>query len=125
MKLFANIVGKGGVLRGLEVECLTYNPGVLDSSCTGSSEFFVRVSLGKTLQGPSLVLVKPRKDMNNANCHLDMTEILLKAAQNTIQPICEKKKMLFTMFFFSSQSFSAFSQHKKVFNFDKFKMFFF
>ena len=45
-------------------------------------EFFVGVSLDKTLQSPSLVLVKPRKDMNNASCRSDMTktEILLKAA---------------------------------------------
>ena len=28
---------------------------------------------------PSLVLVKPGKDMNNVSCHRDMTEILLKA----------------------------------------------
>ena len=42
--------------------------------------FFVGVSLGKTLQSPSLVLVKPRKDMNNVSCCRDITEILLKAA---------------------------------------------
>ena len=36
-------------------------------------------SLGKTLQSPSLPLVKPRKDMNNVRCRLDMPEILLKA----------------------------------------------
>ena len=29
---------------------------------------------------PSLVLVKPRKDMNNVSCHRDMTGILLNAA---------------------------------------------
>ena len=39
-----------------------------------------KVSLGKTLQSPSLVLVKPRKDMNKVSCRRDMTEILLKAA---------------------------------------------
>ena len=32
------------------------------------------------LQSPSLVLVKPRKDMNNLSCRCDMTEKLLKAA---------------------------------------------
>ena len=32
------------------------------------------------LQSPSLVLVKPRKDMNNVSCRRDMTEIVLKAA---------------------------------------------
>ena len=51
--------------RGSVVMCLIRNPGVLDSSCMGCSEFFVGVSLGKTLQSPSIVLVKPRKDMNN------------------------------------------------------------
>ena len=38
------------------------------------------LSLGKTLQGPSLVLLKPWKYMNNMGCRRDMTEILLKAA---------------------------------------------
>ena len=61
------------------VRCLAPNTGVLGSNLTGFSEFFVGVSLGKTLQSPSLVLVKPRKDMNNVSCHCDMTEILLKA----------------------------------------------
>ena len=69
-----------GVLRGSVVKCLTRNQGVQGSSRTGSSEFFVGVSLGKILQSPSLVLVKPRKDMNNVNCRRDMTEILLKVA---------------------------------------------
>ena len=45
-----------GVLRGSLVKCLIHNSGVLDSSRTGSSEFFVGVSLGKTLQSTSLVL---------------------------------------------------------------------
>ena len=49
-----------------------------------SSEFFEGVSFGKTLQSPTLVLGKPRKDMNNVSCCHDMTEILLK---NTIQSI--------------------------------------
>ena len=44
--------------------------------------FFVGVSLGKILQSPSLVLVKPRKAMKNVNCRHDMTEILLEAAIN-------------------------------------------
>ena len=61
------------VLRGSVVKCLTCNPGVLGSSHTESSEFFVGVTLGKTLRSPSLVLVKPRKDMNNVNCCRDMT----------------------------------------------------
>ena len=49
------------VLRGSVVKCLTSNPGVLGSSSTGSSGIFEGVSLGKTLQSPSLVLVKPGK----------------------------------------------------------------
>ena len=44
-----------------------------------SSEFFVGVSLGKTLKCSRLVLMKPRKDMNNVSCRLKMSEILLKA----------------------------------------------
>ena len=68
------------ILRGSELKCLTRNQGVLGLSRTGSSGFFVGVSLGKTLQSPSLVLVKLRKDMNNVSCHRDMTEILLNAA---------------------------------------------
>ena len=69
----------GGGLRGSVVKCLTRNAGVLGSSRTGSSGFFVGVSLGKTVQSLSLVLVKPRKDMNNVRCRRDRTEILLKA----------------------------------------------
>ena len=65
------------VMLGSVVKCLTLNPRVLGSSDTGSSWFFVRVSLSKTLQSPRLALVKPRKDMNNVSCCLDMTEILL------------------------------------------------
>ena len=57
-----------GVLRGSVVKRLTRNPGVLDPL-----GFFVGVSFGKTLQSP-------RKDMNNASCRRDITEILLKAA---------------------------------------------
>ena len=64
-------------MRGLLVKCLIRNQGVLGSSRTGSSGFFVRVSLGKTIQRPRIALVKPRKDMNNVSCRRDMTEILL------------------------------------------------
>ena len=73
-------------VRSSVAKCLTRSQGVLDSSSTGSSVFFffffpcVGMYLGKTLQSPSLVLVKPRKDMNNMSCRRDMTEILLKAA---------------------------------------------
>ena len=45
-----------------------------------SSEFFVGVSLGKTLQSPSLLPVKPRKDMDNVSFRHDITKIPLKAA---------------------------------------------
>ena len=72
-------------LLGSVLKCLTRNAGVLGSSHTGSSGLFVGLSLGKTLQSPNLVMVKPRKDMNNVSCRHDMTEILLKAEYNTIQ----------------------------------------
>ena len=49
------------------------------------------MSLGKTLQHPDQVLVKPRKDTNNVSCHGDITEILLKATGNTIQPTNHQK----------------------------------
>ena len=62
------------------VKCLTRDPGVLGLSRTGSSGFFRGNVLGQDTLEPSLVLVNPRKDMNNLNCRRDMTEILLKAA---------------------------------------------
>ena len=68
-----------GVLRDSLVECLTCNTGVLGVSCTGFSGVFMGVSLGKTVQSPSLVLVKPRVDINNESCCLDMIQVLLKA----------------------------------------------
>ena len=37
-------------------------------------------------QTSPLVLMNSRKDMNNVSCRCDMTEILLKAVKNTIQP---------------------------------------
>ena len=62
----------------------THNQGVLSLSHIGSSYvflfFFVEVSLGKIPQSPSLVLVKPRKDMNIVSCLCYMTEMPLKAA---------------------------------------------
>ena len=76
-----------GVLYGSVVKCLTCNLGTLGSTHTGSSGTSMGVSLGKTLHSHSLVLGKPKKDMINLSCHRDMTEILLKAAQNTIQSI--------------------------------------
>ena len=33
---------------------------------------FMGMSLGKTHQSPSLVLVKPKKDLNNVSCRHDM-----------------------------------------------------
>ena len=69
----------GGILRGSVVKCLTRNKGVLCLSCTGSTRFFVGISLGKTLQRASLVLMKLRIDMNNVSCCCDMNDILLKA----------------------------------------------
>ena len=69
-----------GVLPASVVECLTHNPGFLGSSHTGSSGVFMGLSLDRTLQNLSLVLVKSRKDMNNVSCRCDMTEILMKAA---------------------------------------------
>ena len=77
--LFSTIYGTyfRGVLRRSVVKGLTHNPGV--RATLDPLGFYVGVSLGKTLQSPSLVLVKPRKDMNNVSCRCDMTEILLKA----------------------------------------------
>ena len=69
-----------GVPHSPVVKCLTRNPGVLRLSRTGSFGFFCGSVLGQDTSEPSLVLVKPRKDMNNVSCHRDMTEILLKAA---------------------------------------------
>ena len=69
-----------GVPRGPVVKCLTCNQGVLSSSHTGSSGFFHGNVLGQDTSEPSLVLVKPRKNMNNVSCCRDMTEILLKVA---------------------------------------------
>ena len=66
------------VLLGPVVKCLTRNPGVLGLSHTGSSGFFCGSVLGQETSKPSLVLVKPRKDVNNVSCRPDMTEILLK-----------------------------------------------
>ena len=68
------------------VKSLTRNPGVLGSSHMEIPGFFPHGSaLVQDTSDPSLVLVKPWKDMNNVNCCHDMNEILLKAAQNTIQ----------------------------------------
>ena len=75
------------VPRGSVVKCLTRDPGVLGSSRTGSSGFFPGNDLGQDTSEPSLVLAKPRKDMNKVSCRRDTTKILLKVAYNTIQSI--------------------------------------
>ena len=67
------------VPHGSVLKCLTPNPGVLGSSRTGSSGFFRGIVLGQDTSEPSLVLVKPRKNMSNVSCRRDITEILLKA----------------------------------------------
>ena len=74
------LVGFNGVPRGSVVKCLTRNPRVLGLSRTVSPGCFSGSVLGKDTSEPCLVLVKPRKDMNNVSCRCDMTEILLKAA---------------------------------------------
>ena len=68
-----------GVLRGSVVKWLTRIQGSWVQASMDPLGFFVGVSLRKTLKSPSLVLVKPREDMNNVSCRHDMTEILLKA----------------------------------------------
>ena len=68
-----------GVLRSSLVKCLVIQ-GSWVRAALDPLGFFVGVSLGKTLQSPSLVLVKPQKDINNVICRRYMTEILLKAA---------------------------------------------
>ena len=65
----------GGAPQSLVVMCLTRNEGVLGLSRNESFEFFVGVSLGKTLQSPSLVLGKPRKGMYNVSCCRDVTNV--------------------------------------------------
>ena len=95
---FFPVTGCQGVPHGSVVKCLICNPGVLGSSHTRSSGFFVGVSLGKTLLSPSLVLAKSRKDMNNVNCRRDMTEILLKVVlthSHTMTPFDAPGKQAF------------------------------
>ena len=41
------------LLESCVVKCLTHNPGVLGLSRTGSSWFFMGVSLGKALEAPT------------------------------------------------------------------------
>ena len=65
--------------RGSVVKCLTHNSGVLDSSHTGSSGFFMGISSGKTLRSPSLLQIKSRKDKNDVSYSRDMTEITVES----------------------------------------------
>ena len=78
---FSNCIS--GVLCGSMVECWTGNPGVLGSSRTGSTESFLGVPFGKTLQSPSIELVKPRKDMNILSCWHDTCTV--ESGVNPIQ----------------------------------------
>ena len=66
-------------MRGSVVQCLTRNPGVLGSSCTGSSGFFCGSVLGQDTSEPQPSTGETQEDMNNVSCRHDMTEILLKA----------------------------------------------
>ena len=81
------------------VKCLTFNLGVMVRATLNPLGFFMGVSLGKTLQIPSTVLVKPRKDVNNMSfCH-DMTEILLKALWHKHHSI---NQYSFSQYFFNT-----------------------
>ena len=85
---FENIVGKGENAGNLHPVVFSTLPKRGPAWLSGKVfwvratldplSFFVGVSFGKTFQGPSLVLAKPRKGMNNVSCYCDMTEILLK-----------------------------------------------
>ena len=50
--------------------------------CPWARHFRAQPSTGET-----------QENMNNVSCHRDMTEILLKAAQNTIQSINQSKSI--------------------------------
>ena len=69
---------ESGIPCGSVVKCLTHNPVV--RTAQDPLGIFVEVSFVKTLRSPSLVQVKPRKDMNNVSCCRDKTEKLLKSA---------------------------------------------
>ena len=64
-----------GILHGLVVEC----QGLWVQAAPDPLDLW-ECPFCKTLQSPSLVLVKTRKGMNDASCGHDKTEILLKAA---------------------------------------------
>ena len=76
-----------GIQRGSMVKCLARNPGILSSSRTRSLGFsWDCPSSARHIRGPSIVPVKPKKDINNVGCRCDMTVMRLKEVQNTIQP---------------------------------------
>ena len=58
-------------LHGLEVKCRTRDLDVLGSNLNGST--VLCWSLGKTLQGPRLEVVRPRRAINDVNCLRDKT----------------------------------------------------
>ena len=63
-------------------QCLTHNPGV--RATLDPLGFFRGSVLGQDTSEPSLVLVKPRKDMNNVSCCRDMTKNTFERGVNTI-----------------------------------------
>ena len=75
--VFVLIHDEFGVPRGAVVKSVWL---VTQGSRFRASGFFRGSVLGQDTSEPSLVLFKPRKDMNNVSCRRDMTEIMLKAA---------------------------------------------
>ena len=77
------------VPHGSVMKCLTRNPGifVIQESWVRAALNLLGFFVGVSLQSPSPVLAKPREYMNKLSCRRDMAEILLKAANNTIQSI--------------------------------------
>ena len=70
---------KWGVLHGLVVKCLTWNPGVLVSNTSTSFGLFRGSVLGQDSSEPQ-PSTGEIQDMNNVICCHDMTDILLKVA---------------------------------------------
>ena len=67
-----------GKVLGGSVANVNHNPGVLGLSCTGFSGSVHGQNTSEPQ--PTLLLVEPRKDRNNASYRRDMTELLLKVA---------------------------------------------
>ena len=100
-------------------------------------DVFVGVSLGKTLQSPSLVLVKPRENIDNVSCPVIWLKVLLGAAlkhhslifslpnkpwylrvssTSLLKTLREKEKLLVTSnFFFSNCVFYPFGELSAIF----------